>query len=89
MATMPNANSPIVRVETGVETMSTSEVDSVAAAKAIAKELQRLGFDAEFSPTKNVLPQPMVWVTVFDRPLGAQGEAKLENQKKQSPVPAN
>ena len=89
LATPPNANSPIVRVETGVETASTSEADSIAAAKAIAKELQRLGFDAEFSPTKNALPQPMVWITVLHRPLGAQGEAHLQNQKKQSSVPAN
>jgi hypothetical protein len=84
LASPPNANSAIVRVETGVETASTSEVGSIAAAKAIAKELQHLGFDAEFSPTKNVLPQPMVWIRVLHRPLGAQGEAKL-TQKKQPP----
>ena len=48
---LPTAASPVERMETGVEVVSTPDSKSTDAARAIADELQRLGFDAVYRTT--------------------------------------
>lgn len=77
---LSNAASPIQKIDFGVEVVSTPDERAVASAKAVAAELDRLGFDATFATTAQRSPPSRVWITVQHRPLGAQGEAKLRAQ---------
>ena len=80
---LPTTGSPIQHIDFGVEVVSTSDKNGVAAAQGIARELARLGFDAYYAPIPQH-PQPStVWITVQHRPLGPQGEAKLRTQNKE------
>lgn len=78
---LPNAASPIAKIDFGVEVVSTSDSSAVAAAHAVADEFTRMGFDAYFKPSTQRPQASRVWITVQHRPLGAQGEAKLRAQK--------
>jgi hypothetical protein len=78
---LPNAASPIVNIDFGVEVVSTSDAPAITAAHAIAEELGKVGFDAYFKPSAQRPQASRVWITVQHRPLGAQGEAKLRGQK--------
>lgn len=77
---LPTTDSSIQHIDFGVEVVSTSDKNGVAAAHAVAEELARLGFDAHYAPTPQH-PQPSkVWITVQHRPLGPQGEARLRTE---------
>jgi hypothetical protein len=78
---LPNTDSPVERIDFGVEVTSTSDPQSDAAAHAVAHELGKLGFDAYFKPTTLRPQSSRIWITVQHRPLGPQGEAKLRPKK--------
>ena len=79
----PTYASPIRKIDFGVEVVSTTDAQAMAAAHAVVDELNHLGFDAYFSPTPQRPQGSQIWITVQHRPLGPQGEAKLraENNK--------
>ena len=79
--TLPNYQSPIEKIDFGVEIVSTSDAPATAAAQAAAEELHRLGFDAYFKPSTQRPQASRVWITVQHRPLGPQGDAKLRVEK--------
>lgn len=79
-ASLPTTNSPIEKLDVGVEVVSTPDANSVSAARSLVVELERLGFDAEFKPTPQHQDAPWVWMTVQHRPSGSQGEAKLRSK---------
>jgi hypothetical protein len=77
----PTTMSEIRKIDFGVELFGTSS-DSNTAAHAITEELENLGFDAHTEPpTSPSPPTSRVLITVFHRPLGPQGEAKLRAEK--------
>lgn len=78
---LPTSASPVEKLETGVEIVSTPDSKSVESANAVAEELRRLGFDAVYKTTTQRADLVRVWVTVSHRPLGPQGDAKLRNQR--------
>jgi hypothetical protein len=81
---LPNASSPIERIDFGVEVTSTSDAPATAAANAIVKKLCKSGFDARFKPSTQRSQPSRVWIMVQHRPLGPQGEAKLRQQQEAS-----
>lgn len=82
---LPTTASPIEHIDFGIEVVSTSDIKGATAARAVARELDRLGFDAYFKPTTQREQASTVWVTVQHRPLGPQGEAKLRGDKNKRP----
>jgi len=74
---------PIKRVDTGVILQSTKDARSRALAEAIIRELTLRGFDAtrQTDPPFDDRPIPQVWLNVWPRPEGPQGEFKLEAER--------
>jgi hypothetical protein len=74
---------PIKRVDTGVILQSTKDARSRALAEAIVRELTLRGFDArrQTDPPYDDRPIPQVWLNVWPRPEGPQGEFKLEAEQ--------
>jgi hypothetical protein len=74
---------PIKPVETGVIVQSTKHERSRALADAIVRELNARGFDAkrQTNPPFDDRPQPIVWLDVWPRPEGPQGEYKLQAER--------
>jgi len=77
---LPTIQSPTEKIDFGVEVVSTSDATAVAAARAVAHELNVLGFDAQFRSTPQLPQESTVWITVQHRPLDPQGEAKLRSE---------
>jgi hypothetical protein len=71
---LPTAASPIETLETGAEVQSTADPDSLAASHAVAQELNRLGFDAQYKQSAQRVDLSRVWITVESKPQEAQGE---------------
>jgi hypothetical protein len=71
---------PIKRIDTGVTLQSTKDARSRALAEAVIRELTLRGFDArrQTDPPFDDRPIPQVWLNVWPRPEGPQGEFKLE-----------
>lgn len=74
------AGGPIRREVTGVIVQSTNDPRSRDLARAIINELATRGFDAtrQIDPPFDPNPVPQVWVNIEPRPMGPQGEFKLE-----------
>jgi cell division septum initiation protein DivIVA len=74
------AGTTIRREDTGVTLQSTNDDPSRRLAAAIIQELTTRGFDArrQTDPPFDSNPTPQVWVNVEPRPMGPQGEFKLE-----------
>jgi hypothetical protein len=72
---------PIKHVETGVVVTATKDERSRSLADAVVRELNSCGFDAtrgQDNPPKDEL-RPIIWLFVYPRPEGAQGEFKLQD----------
>ena len=76
---------PVRPPDTGVQVQSTMHEPSRQLAAAIVKELTSRGFDARVAdPPVDPDPLPKVWVNVWARPDGPQGELKLAEEKRSS-----
>lgn len=74
---------PVKPSDTGVVVQSTMHESSRELAEAIIHELTTRGFDAirQKDPPFDSNPAPQVWVNVWARPEGPQGEYKLAAQR--------
>jgi len=75
---------PVRAPDTGVQVQSTRHEQSRQLADAIIHELVLRGFDAvrQKDPPFDPDPAPKVWINVWPRPEGPQGELKLAEEKR-------
>lgn len=84
-ATLAQSGKPfgtIPRLQTGVVVSSNKDEPSMNATDALVRELSALGFDARKASNIGTGAEPVVVVTVQARPEGAQGELKLNADRR-------
>jgi hypothetical protein len=78
-------DTPVVRADTGVVIVPTTNPLAHELADSIVKEFSSMGFDTTRGPDEpskdNKPPGAVVWVTVHARPKGPQGEFKLQAER--------